>query len=69
MPLDRRNLVTCISRRSEDFFWGEPCVYFTLGNLPPKYRSRLSGIAIVKQKFLNLYGINAILDPFVQEAC
>ena len=44
--------------------------YVTLGNLPPKYRSRLSAIyliAIVKQKFLSLYGMDAILDPFVKD--
>ena len=44
--------------------------YFTLGNLSPKFRSKLSLIylvAIVKQKNLAMYGMDAILRPFVED--
>ena len=44
--------------------------YFTLGNLPPKYRSKLSSIylvAIAKQKYVTKYGMDAILQLFVQD--
>ena len=43
--------------------------YFVLGNLSPKYRSKLSAIqlvAIAKQKDLSLYGMDAVLQPFVE---
>lgn len=42
--------------------------YFTLGNVRPKYRSKLSTIqlvAIVKHKYLSVYGMDAVLRPFV----
>ena len=44
--------------------------YFTLGNLPPKYRSRLSSIhllALVKSSFISQYGMDAIMKPFIQD--
>ena len=44
--------------------------YFTLGNLPPKHRSRLSAIhlvAIVKTTILSTYGMDAVLRPFVED--
>ena len=40
--------------------------YFTLGNIPPKHRSKLNSIqllAIVKTKLLSLDGMDAILQP------
>ena len=42
--------------------------YFTLGNVQPKYCSKLSTIqlvAIVKHKHLSVYGMDAVLRPFV----
>ena len=42
--------------------------YYTLGNLHPKLRSTLDGInllAIVKVSVIQTYGIDAILEPFV----
>jgi len=44
--------------------------YFTLGNTPPKYQSKLKSIqllAIVKTKLLSLYGMDAILEPIVRD--
>ena len=44
--------------------------YFTLGNVRPKYRSKLSTIqlvAIVKHKYLSAYGMDAVLRPFVDD--
>ena len=44
--------------------------YFTLGNLPPKYRSRLLAIhlvAIVKTTILSMYGMDNVLRPFVDD--
>ena len=44
--------------------------YFTLGNLPPKHRSRLSAIhlvAIVKTTILSMYGMDNVLRPFVDD--
>jgi len=45
--------------------------YFTLGNLRPKFlRSKLSAIqlvAIVKTTTLAIYGMDAILQPFVDD--
>ena len=44
--------------------------YFTLGNVRPKYRSKLSTIqlvAIVKHKYLSVYGMDAVLRPFVDD--
>ncbi len=41
-----------------------------LGNLPPKFRSRLSAIhlvAIVKRDFLSEYGMDPVLRPFVDD--
>ena len=42
--------------------------YFTLGNLSPKYRSKLSNIyllALVKSTFISTYGMDAVLQPFI----
>jgi len=44
--------------------------YFTFGNLPPKYRSRLSAVylvAIVKTTILSMYGMDKVLRPFVDD--
>ena len=44
--------------------------YFTIGNMPPKYRSRLSSIhlvALVKAKFIGNYGMDLVLKPFVSD--
>ena len=44
--------------------------YFTLGNLPPKYRSRLTSIhllALVKSTFISEYGMDAVMKPFIQD--
>ena len=44
--------------------------YFTLGNLSPKFRSRLSSIqlvALVKSSFITEYGMDAIIRPFVDD--
>ena len=50
------------------FFAG--AIYFTLGNLPPKCRSKLTSIyvvALLKQKFVTLYGMDKILKPFIED--
>ena len=44
--------------------------YFVLGNLPPKFRSRLSAIhlvAIVNRNVLSQYGMDPVLRPFVDD--
>lgn len=44
--------------------------YFTLGNLRPKFRSRLSAIHIiclVSHRNLSTYGIDAVIRPFVDD--
>ena len=44
--------------------------YFTLGNLPPKYRSRLTSIhllALVKSNFISEYGMDAVMKPFIED--
>ncbi len=44
--------------------------YFTLGNISPKLRSKLSSIqlvSIVKCTVLKKYGMNAVLRPFVED--
>jgi len=44
--------------------------YFTLGNLSPLYRSRLSSIqlvALVKASFISEYGMDAVLAPFIND--
>ena len=44
--------------------------YFQLANVYPEYRSRLKSInllAITENKYLKKYGIDAILEPFVEE--
>lgn len=44
--------------------------YFTLGNIHPKYRSQFSLIhlvAVAKQKNLNLYGMDAVIRPFIDD--
>ena len=43
---------------------------FFIGNLPPKYRSKLSSIqllAIVKTNCLSTYGMDAVLHPIVED--
>ena len=43
---------------------------FVLGNLPPKFRSRLSSIhlvAIVNRNVLSQYGMDSVLRPFVDD--
>ena len=50
------------------FFAG--AFYFTLGNLPTKCRSKLNSIyvvALLKQKFVTLYGMDKILEPFIED--
>ena len=45
-------------------------LYYTLGNIEPKLRSKLQSIqllCIVKDVFVQQYGIDAILAPFVEE--
>ena len=44
--------------------------YFILGNVQPKFRSKLSSIqlvAIVKSTVLSAYGMDAVLRPFVDD--
>lgn len=44
--------------------------YFSLGNMEPKYRSRVASIqllAIVKKSVLDNYGMDAVLKPFVDD--
>lgn len=44
--------------------------YFTLGNLLPKYCSKLSAaqvVAIIKTSNLCMYGMDAVLRPFVED--
>ncbi len=44
--------------------------YFTLGNIPPSARSKLSSInllAITKEKHLKKYGMDTILKPIVND--
>lgn len=44
--------------------------YFSLGNLPPKQRSKLNAIylvALCKHKVLTKYGIDKILKPFIAD--
>ena len=43
--------------------------YFTLGNLLPRNRSLLHSIqlvALVKSSIIQLYGIDVILEPFME---
>jgi len=44
--------------------------YYTLGNIRPVHRSQLKAIqllAIVKRPLITKYGVNAVLEPFMQE--
>ena len=44
--------------------------YFTLGNLSPRLRSKLTSIhliAIVKTTIISLYGMDAILQPLIND--
>jgi len=44
--------------------------YFTLGNLSPKHRSKLSCIylvALVKTTFIDAYGMDSVLEPFIED--
>ena len=54
-----------------DFFLFSPGLfYYTLGNIRPRYRSQSKSIqllAVVKRYVINKYGINAILEPIVDE--
>lgn len=52
------------------FLFNAGSFYFTLGNLSPKYRSKLSSIylvALVKSKFISIYGMDAVLKPFIDD--
>ena len=43
--------------------------YFTLGNLPAKYRSRLTSmhlLALVKSNLISECGMDAVMEPFIQ---
>ena len=44
--------------------------YFLLGNLHPKYRSKLRTIQLValcKNRYIKKYSLNAILAPIIQD--
>lgn len=44
--------------------------YFILGNISPKYRSRLTAIqllGLVKSSFISSYGIDAVLKPIIDD--
>lgn len=44
--------------------------YFVLGNISPKFRSKLSTIqlvAIIETTILKQYGMDAVLQPIVQD--
>ena len=44
--------------------------YFTLGNISPKYRSKLKSIqllALVKNSLIKKYGMNSVLEPIVKD--
>ncbi len=44
--------------------------YFTLGNLPPRTRSKLNCIylvSILKQKVLSKYGMHEVMRPFLAD--
>ena len=46
------------------------CLFFTLGNIRPQYRSTLKAInliAVAKYKDISKYGIDAFLSPFVDD--
>lgn len=46
------------------------CFYFQLGNVKPKYRSKLDSIQLVslaKYTFIEQYGIDKILEPVVAD--
>ena len=45
-------------------------VYYTLGNINPKYRSQLDAIqllAIATSPVIKKYGIGAVLEPFLDD--
>lgn len=45
-------------------------VYFTLGNLHPKYRSSLKGILLLNVTYysqIQRYGIDAVLEPIFKD--
>ena len=45
-------------------------IYYSLGNLHPKYRSPLKGIQLLSVTYYSLiekYGIDAILEPIVAD--
>lgn len=45
-------------------------VYYTLGNLHPKYRSSLKGIHLLSCTYYSLiqrYGIDSVLEPIVAD--
>lgn len=41
--------------------------YFTIGNIHPKVRSKISVLAVVKSTHLKKYGMNAILRPIIDD--
>ena len=43
---------------------------FTLGNFPPKYRSRVASIqllVLVKSIHVTKYGMDAVMEPFISD--
>ncbi len=62
--------VHAVCRFSSDYVLHTGFFYFTLGNLEPKYRSTIASIqllGIVKKSLLDKYGIDAVLQPFVDD--
>ncbi len=50
--------------------YGIGIFYYTLGNIRPRLRSSLKSIhlvCVVKTKLIQKYGINAVLEPFVND--
>ena len=44
--------------------------YFSLGNISPKYRSRVASIqllGLVKSTYISEYGMDAVLKPIVED--
>ena len=53
-----------------DIFISVGAFYFTIGNIHPKFRSRVHSIqlvALVKAAHIKLYGMNKILEPIVKD--
>ena len=68
-------MCTCI--RLEALYFTHWCLhfqtglfYYTLGNLPPKFRSRLQAIQLLmvaKVQHIQLYGIDEVLAPIIED--